>query len=343
VTELFVTWLIEGGVGPALVSLPVNWAAAEFTGASKRWLRRLRRTDDLSLLVRAAIGNSEELTQSKFDAVRRLLEDPETWRALGQGSVEDLVDLIAACLSAGDDQAAGDWHAPALIIARGLLELAVADLDPKLFQRLLLTRLQRMEAGQATALDKALFDVQADLITGFGGMMDQFKRVLAQLPPEPAHRGEIAAYLMALIDWLNTDPWPRDPRMKGAVLTPATIERGLRVTSRGQTGERDLDADDLATQCQRLMILGGPGSGKTWLAKRTARRCAEDALAALAADAALDEIELPLYTTCSRLFSASSGDIRAAALSSALDQVGDLGGDRIRAEHADGARHRRPR
>ena len=75
---------------------------------------------------------------------------------------------------------------------------------------------------------------------------------------------------------------------------------------------------------------GRAGLGKTWLAKRTARRCAEDALKALAAGGTLDEVELPLYTTCSRLFSAD-GDIREAVVSSALDQLGDLGGSRISA------------
>ena len=132
---------------------------------------------------------------------------------------------------------------------------------------------------------------------------------------------------MTLIDWVSTDPWPRDRRFGGPVLTPAAIERRLRVSAPGRAGDEDLDADDLAQQCRRLVILGGPGSGKTWLAKRTARRCAEDALQALAAGADLDEVELPLYTTCSRLFSAS-GDIREAAVSSALDQLGDLGGSR---------------
>ena len=154
--------------------------------------------------------------------------------------------------------------------------------------------------------------------------------MLDRLPPGPAHRGEIVVYLRTLIDWLNTDPWPRDRRFGGPVLTPAAIERKLRVTATGRAGEQDLDADELAQQCQRLVILGGPGSGKTWLAKRTARRCAEDALEALAAGGTLDEVELPLYTTCSRLFSAD-GDIREAAVSSALDQLGDLGGSRLSA------------
>src|SRR5208282_5016807 len=126
------------------------------------------------------------------------------------------------------------------------------------------------------------------------------------------------------------DPWPRDPQFGGPVLTPAAIERKLRITARGPDREQDLDADGLAQQCTRLVILGGPGAGKTWLAKRTARRCAENALQVLAAGGTLKEVELPLYTTCSRLFSAG-GDIREAVVSSALDQLADLGGSRISA------------
>ena len=77
----------------------------------------------------------------------------------------------------------------------------------------------------------------------------------------------------------------------------------------------------------RLVILGGPGSGKTWLAMRTARFCAEKALAALD-NVTLDEVELPLYTTCSRL-AIAAGDIREATVFSAIDWIADLGGSRI--------------
>ena len=150
-------------------------------------------------------------------------------------------------------------------------------------------------------------------------------------PAEREYRREIAGYLRALIEWVNTDPWPRDRRFGGPVLTPAAIERKLRVSALGRAGEEDLDADDLARQCGRLVVLGGPGSGKTWLAKRTARVCAERALEAMAAGAGLDEVELPLYTTCSRLFSAE-GDIRQAAVTSALEQLGDLGGPMVSAD-----------
>ncbi len=77
-------------------------------------------------------------------------------------------------------------------------------------------------------------------------------------------------------------------------------------------------------------MLGGPGSGKTWLARRTARLCAEAALDALAAGALPDEVELPLYTTCARLFAAPPGDgIRRAVVVTALGQLPDLGGSRV--------------
>ena len=151
--------------------------------------------------------------------------------------------------------------------------------------------------------------------------MEQLKLVLDRLPPGPAGRGQIEVYLRTLIGWLNADPWPRDPQFGGPVLTPAAIERQLRVTATGWEGEQDVDADGLAQQCMRLVILGGPGAGKTWLAKRTARRCAEKALEALAAAGALDEVELPLYTTCSRLFGAPATSVRRSCRARSVRSV----------------------
>ena len=211
----------------------------------------------------AATGTSVDLTQAEFDAVRKLLEDQQTWSVAGRGTVEDLATRIADCLPSRDGRTAGDAHAAALAIARGLVEFAVADLDPKLFQQVLMARLQRMETGQASALDEALLGLHAQ----FASVMDQLKLVLDRLPPGPAGRGEITVYLQALIDWLSSDPWPRDPQFGGSVLTPAAIERKLRITTQGRDREQDLDADALAQQCERLVILGGPGAGKTWLAK----------------------------------------------------------------------------
>ena len=151
------------------------------------------------------------------------------------------------------------------------------------------------------------------------------KQARAAPLPDAAEHGEIVMYLKRLVEWMNSDPWPQDRRFNGPVLTPAAIERKLKATAADKKSRRDFDADELVQRCQRLVVLGGPGSGKTWLAKRTVRRCAEGALQALAAGASLDEVELPLYTTCSRLVG-TDGDIRQAVVSSALDQLGDLGG-----------------
>src|SRR5262249_31547353 len=75
----------------------------------------------------------------------------------------------------------------------------------------------------------------------------------------------------------------------------------------------------------RLVVLGGPGSGKTWLARRIARRCAQDALRQLDAGASVADIEIPLFATCAD-FARAEGDVRDAVLASALDHVADLGG-----------------
>ncbi len=335
---MVIPWLLGAGLGPAAVALPVNYAAEKLAEAAQQWFKRLRHTDDLSRLVRAATGATVGLTRDEFEAVRGLLADKQTWALLGRGTIGDLAARIASCLPPGEGRTAEGSQEAAMTIARGLLEFAVADLDPKLFQQLLLARLDRMETGQGDALDEALLGLHADLVARladqgqldaerFTSVMAQLRRVLERLPPGAANRAEIVVYLQTVIEWLGTDPWAHD-RFGGPVLTLAAIERKLQVHT--ATGAQDLDADELVKQCRGLVILGGPGSGKTWVAKRAARRCAQDALAALTAGAALDEVELPLYTTCSSLYSAA-GDIREAAVSSALERLSDLGGSRITA------------
>lgn len=318
-------WLLGTGVGPAAVSLPVNWTADALASAARRWFKRIRRADDLSLLIRAATGNSVELTASEFSALHMLLEDQQTWVLLGRGTVKELADQIAACMPERNGRTAADSDAAALAIARGLLEFTLADLEPRMFQRLLLARLNSMNSAQARALDQALLSVHAR----FTDVMDQIKAVLDGLPPGPAGFGEIAVYLRVLIDWLETDDWPRD--FGGPALTAWAVQRRLRIITEGTSHEEELEADTLVRRCARMVVLGGPGSGKTWLARRTVQRCAQDALDALASGMSLDEVELPLYTTCSRFFGVTTGDVREAVVSSSLDHLGDLGGSRVTA------------
>jgi len=152
---------------------------------------------------------------------------------------------------------------------------------------------------------------------------------------EAASRAHTEAYLTKLTEWLNVDSWPRDRRFgssESAGLSPATIERVLRVAVDGgkETDAGEIDADELARWCRRLVLLGDPGSGKTWLAKRIARQCAQQALRDLRQGMPLGQVELPLFTTCSRLLRAQ-GHIRDAIVASAFDQLGDLGGSDVSA------------
>ena len=204
------------------------------------------------------------------------------------------------------------------------IEGKIDQLDDKLLA--VLDRLD--EAHTAAPAPAGLAQLPPEVRDFTGGDAEQTGRLerVNLMPPGPARRGELAVYLELLIDWMNTDPWPQDRRFEGPALIPANFERKLQVIT--AAGEGPFDADELARLCRRLVILGGPGSGKTWLARRIARRSAEVALESLIAGASLDEVELPLYTTCSHLFS-SPGGIRESVVSGALDHLGDLGGPRI--------------
>jgi NACHT domain len=323
---------------PALVGLPATWAASELARAARQWFRRLQRSDGLSRIIQAAAGGEVDLSGEEFDAIRDLLSAESTWTLTESQSLEDLAVLIGSCLAA---RSAPSALAAGRAIAGALLEFAFRDLEPEWFQQVLFARLERVRVDQASALDQAMTRLHADLTAQFAcrdavdtgrseAMMGLLARALDRLPPSPADEGEVALYLATLARWLNTDPWPQDSRFGGPTLTPAEIERKLRVSAMSNDRALDLDADELGRVCARLVVLGGPGSGKTWLARRTARLCAEAALDALVAGVAPDEIELPLYTTCARLAATPPSDgIRRAVVSSALGHLPDLGGARV--------------
>jgi len=161
-------WLLGAGAGPATVTLPIGWTADVLADAARRWFRRFHQITDLSCLVHLATGTSIDLTRDEFDAVRQLLADRQTWVKLGNGPIEDLANRIADLLPPRDGRSADDSHAAALVITRGLLEFTVADHEPKAFQKVLLARIMRIETGQASTLDQALFDFHADLVVRLG-------------------------------------------------------------------------------------------------------------------------------------------------------------------------------
>jgi hypothetical protein len=133
-------WLLGAAIGPVAFGLPMNWVADALAGTAQLRFKRLRQTDGLSRLLRAATGASVDLARAELDAVRHVSEDQESWNLLGRRPVEDLAVRIASCLPPGDGRTAEDSYKAALTIARGLLEFAVADLGPKLWSAVGITR-----------------------------------------------------------------------------------------------------------------------------------------------------------------------------------------------------------
>ena len=163
----------------------MTWAAGRIGGLAHQWLERIRHEDGLSRLVLAA-DPPVHLTGGELAAVRRLLENPKTWKRISSGTVEDLAVEISACLPVGKD-AGGDPLAAGRAIARGLLEFAVFDLEPELFQRVLMARIARLEGSQADRLDEAMLELSANLSAWFA-CQDQadelrIRRVLTQTGP----------------------------------------------------------------------------------------------------------------------------------------------------------------
>lgn len=108
-----------------------------------------------------------------------------------------------------------------------------------------------------------------------------------------AGTAEVMSYLRARIaDW-DVSEWPH-------IQAQSAVECRLRVykPGRGPTTVDEFITTDEALAGQRtLVVLGGPGSGKTWLARRYAREAAHEALLKLEDGASLHDVELPLLTT----------------------------------------------
>jgi hypothetical protein len=104
---------------------------------------------------------------------------------------------------------------------------------------------------------------------------------------------EVMAYLRSRIaDW-DLSVWHPDQQ------APSALERRLRVRTgrKPSAGGSEITAEDALAGQRMLVVLGGPGSGKTWLAHRYAREAAQAALSRLEDGADLDDVELPLFTT----------------------------------------------
>ena len=111
-----------------------------------------------------------------------------------------------------------------------------------------------------------------------------------------ADRHELIEYLEEWIPkwdyspWIQGRKWTHDRR-------PSQLERTLEIADK----RRAMSPAEALERIWLLTVLGGPGSGKTWLAQRLAREAAETALEQLR-DPRVDpaSVELPLFTTAAK-------------------------------------------
>ena len=121
------------------------------------------------------------------------------------------------------------------------------------------------------------------------GSIDQLREDLLGA----ANRHELIDYLEKQIrdwdysPWTQGRKWTQDRR-------PSQLERTLEIADE----QRTMSPAEALEGIWLLAVLGGPGSGKTWLAQRLAREAAETALEQLR-DPRVDpaSVELPLVTT----------------------------------------------
>ena len=129
------------------------------------------------------------------------------------------------------------------------------------------------------------FGVGAAAVALVNGAVAAIDSTVSELDPAHRRAGDaalIAIYLTKLIMWLDRNDL--SPPRLGAPRTLTAIQQRLTVRQRGQrTDDVPLAVDELAERCERLVLLGGPGSGKSWTARRLTIRAASAALERLAA------------------------------------------------------------
>lgn len=217
------------------------------------------------------------------------------------------LDSAAAATSVGSD--------------RGSREVLEAALSEHFFTPLTKLGWPASQAAAAQLLDDLprLLVAAADPASGVGGLLVSFDRgiedVLDRLPPPVADRAIIETYLVAVIRELDHDAWTRTAG--GEAISVSGLARKLTLHTTAATNpstaadEAGSDADEFIARCRRVVILGDPGAGKSWLARRTGMRAAEAALAALHSGAraeTIETIEVPLFARCPPVVAAAAAD-----------------------------------
>lgn len=200
--------------------------------------------------------------------------------------------------------------------------------------RSLRTDLEVQLAAMANALERLVSDID--------DTRNSVREVHDSIASQASREDYLTYLRIRLVDW-DRHLWLPSNQMM------SSLERGLRVRPskpNTRSSYKDLDtqinrqdaafgADDLAQAFagkRLLMVLGGPGSGKSWLVRRYARRAARAAIEQLEQGAPLEQVEIPILTTWEAWTRSPDGDDREslvkAAFSAGLGHS-DLGGSSI--------------
>jgi hypothetical protein len=104
-----------------------------------------------------------------------------------------------------------------------------------------------------------------------------------------ADRTDLIRYMESKIREWDFSPWTLGKN-------PSTLERTLRIDIAGSSSKQ-MSVGEALEGAWLLVVLGGPGSGKTWLGQRCAREAAQAAMAQLQ-DPLVDPrtVEVPIFT-----------------------------------------------
>ncbi|WP_203780984.1 NACHT domain-containing protein [Paractinoplanes rishiriensis] len=151
--------------------------------------------------------------------------------------------------------------------------------------------------------------------------------LLELLPPQPAGPDMMVRHLESVERGLDTDVWTRragsDEITLRATAQRLSVEaypdRGYDVAS----ADREVcDALELVARCDRVVLVGGPGAGKTWLARRIAIDAARAAVPAIRSGADPESVEIPLFVRCSELPADSPPDWAALVMTALRTTAG---------------------
>lgn len=164
------------------------------------------------------------------------------------------------------------------------------------------------QIGEFAAL-RTIFDRRIDVV------LERLDEISDRLPASMAEEVAVQCYLTYLRTTLASDPWAVVIQGTEQFVDDAFQRRRVTLHEPGHkvppdpgqdpNEPTDLDPENLADSCRRLVILGGPGSGKSWLAKHLAIRAtfvAEESIQASGSD--LTNTEIPLFARASAVLDA---------------------------------------